>query len=294
VKRLLLISVNYRSAESCISLVESILKAEQCSQIAVRIVDNCSGDDSVRTLQGAFLSFPNAELFVSQSNLGYFGGANFALHRYLEKNRECPDWVIVCNHDVRIEDLAFFAKLLARDGAAVGMIAPSIKAIPRGTEQNPFMRHRPGRWSWSKVRLVSSNYKIAFVWDWLWRQKSRLKSWFAVRRGAPQHSKRRESVYAPHGSFLIFSRRFFECGGFLDGNLFLYGEEISVAEICRELRLPVVFDPSLQVLHAEHHSTGTALSRFTFECQRNSVRYLTSRYFGSIFKDSNTASASVS
>src|SRR5882762_7093902 len=102
----------------------------------------------------------------------------------------------------------------------------------------------------------------------------------AERRGQSlQHvNAKSETIYAAHGSFFIFSRRYFEAGGFLDGNLFLYGEEISVAEICRSLRLPVVYEPSLCVLHNEHQSTGKRISRFSYECQKNALRYVTSRY----------------
>src|SRR2546426_589424 len=58
----------------------------------------------------------------------------------------------------------------------------------------------------------------------------------------------------------------------------LYGEEISVAEICRSLGLPVIYEPSLRVLHNEHQSTGRVISRFSFECQKNALRYVSSRY----------------
>src|SRR3989442_12924430 len=89
---------------------------------------------------------------------------------------------------------------------------------------------------------------------------------------------RGEFIYAPHGAFFIFSRRYFEAGGYLDGNLFLYGEEISVAEICRSLGLPVIYEPSLFVVHNERRSTGHVFSRFSFECQKNALRDVSSRY----------------
>src|SRR5947208_6891971 len=112
------------------------------------------------------------------------------------------------------------------------------------------------------------------------------KSWLAALRisSLPDHAAERESIYAAHGSFFIFSRRYFEAGGFLDENLFLYGEEISVAEICRSLGLLVVYEPSLCVLHKEHESTGKVLSRFTYECQKKAMQYVTSRYLARSLK----------
>ncbi|MHB8499957.1 MAG: glycosyltransferase family 2 protein, partial [Candidatus Acidiferrales bacterium] len=189
-------------------------------------------------------------------------------------------WVIVCNHDVLIEDPDFFSKLFSQDPMAVGVIAPRIQALPAGVEQNPFMSRRPGWLRWGSLRCIYSNYGTASIWDWLSRQKKSLKSLIAAR--APKSSSngvpRRQSIYAPYGAFLIFGRKYFEAGGYLDGNLFLYGEEIAVAEICRTLHLPVVYQPSLCVLHNEHRSTGHGISRFTYECQRDALRYVTSRY----------------
>src|SRR5205823_702439 len=87
-----------------------------------------------------------------------------------------------------------------------------------------------------------------------------------------------ESIYAPYGAFFIFSRKYFDAGGYLDENLFLYGEEISVGEICRSLQLPVIYEPSLCVLHNEHQSTGKRINRFSYECQKAALQYVMSRY----------------
>jgi GT2 family glycosyltransferase len=274
----LVIAVNYRSALSVLDLLESMRQIDALACVSVTIADNSSCIERIKEIEGKAQRLPNVKVIASSLNQGYFGAARLAFDQYVSE-RPLPDWVVVCNHDVLIEDRDFFAKLLRIDPAAVGVVAPSIRTTPGGLEQNPFMRRRPGRLGWAKLQLVSSNYRIARIWDWLWRRKSRVKSWTGIPKSSLQQKGQRESVYAPHGSFLIFSRRFFASGGFLDANLFLYGEEISVAEICRELGLPVIYDPCLQVIHAEHNSTGSVLNRFTYQCQRNSVRYLASRYW---------------
>jgi GT2 family glycosyltransferase len=233
------------------------------------------------SIRSTVTEFPNAELIESPTNRGYFGAARFALDHYLEQGNGLPDWVIVCNHDVLIEDKDFFSRLLCQDTRTAGVIAPRIQALPGRVDQNPFMRRRPGPLRWAQLRFISSNYRAAALWDWLSHRKSEFRSWLAARRRGAllDDNAKRESIYAAHGSFFIFSRRYFEAGGFLDGNLFLYGEEISVAEICRSLGLPVVYEPSLRVLHKVHQSTGEVLSRFTYECQRRAMLYVTSRYF---------------
>ena len=279
----LFIAVNYRSSESILEMVASVNRWSANQNVRTVIVDNLPFPAEFERIRSAVQGLGDAEVLESPENRGYFGAARFALDHYLANGRLLPNWVIVCNHDVTIKDREFLERLLREDSGAVGVIAPRIQRQPSQSDQNPFMRNRPGRLRWAQLRLVGSNYALAILWDWLWRRKSAFKSWFAAKCNQSTSGKnaRREFIYAPHGSLIIFSRRFFEAGGYLDKELFLYGEEISVAEMCRSLSLPVIYEPTLRVAHNEHQSTGKALTRFTYECQRKAIQYLTSRYFAS-------------
>ncbi len=278
--RILVLVVHYRSSDALLGLLNGARWLDGDEDAKLTIVDNASGHEELSIIRAALNEFSNARLLESPTNRGYFGAARFAFDHYLEQGKGLPDWVIVCNHDIEIEDKEFFSKLLSQDPGTVGVIAPRIRVLPGGADQNPFMRRRPGALRWAHLRLVSSNYWAAAIWDWLSRRKSEFRSWVGKRRSASLNDNaKHESIYAAHGSFFIFSRRYFEAGGYLDGNLFLYGEEISVAEICRSLGLRVIYEPSLCVLHREHQSTGRVLSRFTYECQKKALRYITSRYF---------------
>jgi len=276
----LLIAVHYGAPQPTLELLRCLSQMKHLSDFHILIVNNGVAAYSGAELREAVPWLPSAELFEPTRNLGYFGAARASLDHFLAGNEMLPDWVVVCNHDVLIQDQDFFSKLFSQDPMAAGVIAPRIQTLPGRVDQNPFMRRRPGWLRWAGLRLSFSSYGVAAVCDWLSRQKRAASSyWFARRaHSSPMSSSSRESIYAPHGAFFIFSRRYFEAGGYLDSNLFLYGEEISVAEICRSLRLPVVYEPSLCVLHNEHHSTGHGISRFTYECQRDALRYVASRY----------------
>jgi len=84
------------------------------------------------------------------------------------------------------------------------------------------------------------------------------------------------AIYAPHGSFLILSRRFFEAGAVLKNERGIGGEELIVAETCRRLALPVVYEPSLTVLHNEHSTVGTSLSRSLYDYHKRALDALRS------------------
>lgn len=279
----LLIAVNHRSSRSILEMVDSINRSSTNQGVETVIIDNSPAPVELARIRAAVQDIHRAELLESSENRGYFGAARLALDHYLANRHLLPDWVIVCNHDVLIEDREFFKRLLREDSDTVGIIAPRIQRRPGHSDQNPFMRRRPDRLRWAQLRLVGSNYGLAVFWDWLWRRRLALKSWLNAKgmEYAANKDPKREFIYAPHGSFIIFSRKFFEVGGSLDTDLFLYGEEISVAEMCRSLSLPVIYEPALRVIHNEHQSTGKSLSRFTYECQKKAIQYLTSRYFAS-------------
>src|SRR5690606_22306175 len=76
-----------------------------------------------------------------------------------------------------------------------------------------------------------------------------------IRRDRSETLSSMHPIYAPHGSFVLFSRGYFENGGILDYPLPLYGEEIFVAETCRAIGADVVYVPEIEVQHDEHVST---------------------------------------
>lgn len=78
-------------------------------------------------------------------------------------------------------------------------------------------------------------------------------------------------VYAPHGSLMIFPRRFFESGGHLRYPIPLFGEEEFVGDMARSIGMPVVWVPSLRSEHFSSYAIGRR-SRFTKRCLRRATR----------------------
>jgi GT2 family glycosyltransferase len=238
-------------------------------------VDNNSGDGSDSRIREAISRFGNVELLESSQNRGYFGGAKWALDQYLARHRP-PDWIVVCNNDIVFDDAAFLNRLLANDPIAGGVLAPAVVSRLTGLDANPMMLKRPGRLRMFRYRLLLSTYYVAWLAQWLApsvrKMRNRLQGRPSTRRiGTTQ-------IYAPHGSIFIFSRKFFEAGGFIDDGPFLYAEEIRVAEMCLRLGLPVIHDPELRVWHEENQTTGRMLSRSIYLHQKNGFRDAEARY----------------
>jgi GT2 family glycosyltransferase len=274
--RVVIITVNIRNAGCTLQFLESASRLEGFALCQVLIVDNNSGADDVSRIRAAICRFSNVELVEAQQNLGYFGAANLGLQSFLV-NHGLPDWVIISNNDIVFEDTRFLSRLFQKDPLAVGMLAPAIISALTQHDANPSIRHRPSQLRMLRYRLWLSNYYAMRFKQWLSPYVRRVRYRFYQRTAPPAGAVQR-AIYAPHGAFLIFSRQFFEAGGFIDTDFFLYAEEFIVAEMCRRLDLPIVHDPELRVWHAEGQTLGRKLSRSSYLHQRNGFRYAWYRY----------------
>jgi len=271
----LIITVNFRHAECTLQLLASASRLESFSRCHLLVVDNHSDDGSAERLQQEMSEFQNVELAVSQRNLGYFGAAKWALDHYCVQHGT-PDWVIICNNDIVFDDPQFLTRLLARDSQTVGVLAPAIRSELTGFDSNPMISARPGRLRRLRYRFLLSNYYVAWLTQWLApivrKGRKRLRA---------ENAQESFQIYAPHGSFLIFSRKYFEAGGVLDDGCFLYGEEITVAETCWQLGLPVIHDPKLKVSHRDSQTLGRTLTRNSYRLQKAGLQYALGKYLES-------------
>jgi GT2 family glycosyltransferase len=257
VTTLQIVSVNYFGADVLSELLRSLV-GQSDPDWELIVVDNSESDIEARKLAEFEKVDPRITVAVASSNLGYFGGA----HWWLSQRPVTADWVAVCNADVMLADENFVARLAAlKDPATV--VAPDVTALPGGHPQNPFLEVRP-----SVRRMLLRRLALS----------TRLTAWGAKRVAARNRSKSAmaqrlaKEIYAPHGSFILFRRAFFDQGGALAHPPFLYGEEITVAECALRLGQGVRYEPGLKVEHNEHQATGRA-SRRAFLAQREAAVY---------------------
>jgi hypothetical protein len=276
----LIITVNFRHPECTLQLLHSAARLGRFGDCHLVIVDNNSGDGSAERIRQAIAGCNNVELLTSASNRGYFGAAKWALDRYLA-HQGAPDWVIVCNNDIIFNSPSFLAGLLAYDPGTVAVLAPAIVSRLTGFDANPMIAGRPGRIRKLRYRLLASTYYVAWLTQWLAPVVRKARRRLRLQDGQSNRRDARARIYAPHGSFFIFSRRYFEAGGFIDDGCFLYAEEIRVAETCWRLGLPVIHDPDLKVSHNDSQTTGRMLTRKGYRLQREGLQYALGKYLES-------------
>ena len=157
------------------------------------------------------------------------------------------------------------------------VIAPAIITRLTGLDCNPFLRKRLTAIQLWRYRFWYSNYYLTWLMQLLSPYVRILRHYFDF--SCPKSQSREcTRIYAAHGSFLIFSRSYFDAGGYIDDGFFLYGEELTVGEICLRLGLRVSYEPDLRVWHHGHRATGRRLNRSTFEYTKQGLQYAMRKY----------------
>ena len=188
------------------------------------------------------------------SNLGYFGGADFA-YKKLIRERTSATWWIVCNSDLLFSPS--FVEQLKKVPKTKAIIAPRIFEETNGCEQNPHLVKRLNRYEVMLRLVVLSNdftYNLSQI---VYRKKRKFGRW--NQRYHHFNDTRFESgsfqIYAPHGSAIIFHKEVLS-EGFDLNQTWLYGEELIVAEYARSRDIPIFYISELNARHVSGSSTS--------------------------------------
>lgn len=219
-KKYLLICVTYHSDEELHAFVASVhCAAEQVKermQVDVEIADN------------------------GKENLGYLGGA---LPIYNKKAKNY-DFVSISNVDLELSS-DFFEQLLKTDVTNVGWLAPDIYTDKIDRHENPYMLSRPTKWNFAIWDIIYSNTFIYRLYHSLY-----------IFKGKQQKVYPACTVYAGHGSFMLFTNAFVQHYPELHFPTFMYGEEIYFAELTRAAKLKTEYAPTLHIANVGNISTG--------------------------------------
>ena len=203
-------------------------------------------------------------ILVTGENLGYFGAIRFAMQQI------CPtehDYVIISNVDVLLPE-NFFASLINYNYEKnTAWIAPSILSKTPHFDFNP---QAIKRYSNLKMRLL----RLMFKYPLLLKLKQRLLHMYRNFADYPSGS-----IYAGHGCFIILTKTYFEQCGIIQYPIFLYGEEIYLAEVCRQHQLNVMYTPEISVTDIGSVSTGRIPFRTFCKLNYNAIDYLIKEFF---------------
>lgn len=243
-------------------------------KIAVFCVSYCSDHErdlylsTIRNAAQKASNIVDVDVFVSnntkEDNPGYFGAIKRLMQQVDVNNY---DYSIISNVDLMLEE-DFFQKLAdyicSED---TGWIAPQIWSNLEERDRNPKVLNR---YSLKKLQILRTFYQFPIL-DTLYT------STFYKKKKYESHQA--GQIYAGHGSFIILTRRFFGLCGKIDYPVFLFCEEIYLAEMCRKAGLKVLYEPSLIVKDTEHASTGRMNHGFYCRCNYEAMQYIIKKFY---------------
>ena len=272
---ILVITVNYKDTNVTENFVHSLENLDASNKVELVVVDSASTPKTKENLQSLLHSSTlKTQLIVSASNTFYWGGVALALDTLDLNYANGPSWIIVCNNDILFTQQDFLERLIALDPDKYPVIGPTIYSSVTGKNLNPYMDQPIRRLEKIYLSLFYINYVTARIMQislkWLKKLLATLK------RPSPSKIKK---IYAPHGSFVIFSNQYFKRGGWIDSNYEMYGEEVTTAEIAKKNKIPIFFVPDLKVLHVIHSSTTSHSWKREFNYAKTAYLYYKTAYF---------------
>lgn len=253
---------SYQEAEHYLASIDkAVEKAAGAVSLDVFVADNTTTNPQPITYQASNFKLQSSN---SRENLGYFGGIKHAMQ---EVDVEAYDYAIISNVDLTMDE-EFFVKLAAYECPEdTGWIAPQIWSDLEGRDRNPQVMKR---YSLRKLKLLSVLHHHPYVWLLYHKTFYRKKKF--QRHPAGQ-------IYAGHGSIIILTKAYFKRCGKIDYPMFLFCEELYLAEECQQAGLKVQYVPDIKITDKEHVSTGLMKLRFFSRLNYEAVQYIIHRYY---------------
>lgn len=267
--RFLILCVTYHSYSELHHYLDTVSQAaamvgQEQWQVDVCVADNTESDCQELTLQLPALH--EVRVFPFRENLGYFG----AVQRMMEQLPHIQDYDYVAISNVDLEMPAdFFTKLRSLPLADnVGWVANAILSGLENRDRNPKILQR---YSLGRLKQLRFLFRYPLL-HYLYQRTLYLRKRVYAQRPPMD-------IYAGHGSFILLTQSFLRHYPVLHYPVFLFGEEIYLAELCRQAQLRVRYEPSLSIRDAEHASTGKMRKSFYYRCNYDALNYIINTYY---------------
>ena len=263
--KILIVAVTYNSYPELRSYLSSIeISAEQSpnTEVTVRVADNSINKEKVD-----ITGFKKIKIEICPlDNKGYLGGAQDIINTQPDIYQY--DYVAISNVDI-VLSVDFFKKLqgytLQKD---VAWLATKIWSKAEGRDRNPKIVSRPGK---IKLQIVNFLYRFPIL-DFLYTKT-------LYKRKTMYTPSPEIDIYAGHGSFMMLTKHFFMHYKKIEYPIFLFGEELYLAELIHMADLRVRYVPGLEVIDMEHASTGKMKKAFYYKCNKESIDYILENFY---------------
>ena len=245
--KVLFVPVNYNSYDALETYIASVGKALEVAadptiEVKIHVADNSTSQKA----DAHNCPWPMVQYQLSHyDNPGYLPAA---LKTVYSEDYASYDYIIISNVDVTLDDTFFTALRDLKADADAVWIAPFIWSPSEQRDVNPKIQER---YTKKRLRLLRLFFRFPLVWYTYSKSVYRLR-----KQEAPSSLPKGGPIYAGHGSFMIFRPEIFQQEPKLDYPVFLFCEEIYMAEMALRIGKKVTHCPSVKVWDKEHASTG--------------------------------------
>lgn len=260
-----IIVLNYQTIDHTMNLIKCLEK-QSYPFLEIVVVDNFSSAIEQEVLNKAIPK--NMHLILSDINLGYAAGNNLGLR--LQTGRT-PDYHLILNSDIRIEDDCFVQKML--DGFKIASEKAIIAISPLVNTQSSSATVGYQ----IQVRKLLKPFTLIWLSFSLFKKLSpKLFGRFIYQKDQPYENK-----YLPcdtiNGAAFMIQARFLQKQGYLDQGTFLFHEELILGKQIQEAGGICLLNGFVKVDHLQGVSTGS--SKYQFNAKMERYKYQSEIYF---------------
>ena len=253
-----IVILHYNLFEDTIKCIESIKKCnKKKNSVEIIVVDNASTNGSGENLDCEYKLDEQVHIIKNKSNEGFAKGNNLG-YRFAKKTYD-PDFIILSNNDVIVEDSDFFEKVIDLFSETdFSVLGPDIYNPLTEIHQSPLFINLKIDQYYVEKRL--KKIKIRIFRDKLLKHFPNLSNQLnAIYQKSKQNGRQHDVLLENaclHGAFWIFSNHFLDVfpSGLYD-QTFMYGEEEILLHQCQRKKLKMIYSPMIQILHYEGKST---------------------------------------
>lgn len=263
-KQIAIYCVNYHSYDSLRNYLNSIETAVRQVmdqiQLSVFVADN--------SVPATSFDYPSQkftlQMLPTGQNLGYFGAIRLLMQKY---SPEVFDYSIISNVDIimQADTLKLLYKYIPVENT--GWIVPSIISQNNGEDLCP---QAISRYSYRKLKFLWLTFRFPYIHRLYAKTLYKHKAKTTAPAGI---------VYAGHGSCIILTREYINRCGIINYPIFLYEEEIYVAEECRTHGLKAIYDPSITVHDIGRISTGKTNWKENYLWHAQGLAFILKKYY---------------
>ena len=235
-----IITINYNQTQVTCELLQS-LKALTYPNYEVIVVDNASTENPEQIIKQ---QFPNVQVIVSTTNLGFSGGNNLGM------THAKGDYFFLVNNDTELTPncieqlLAMYQKI-----PNLGIVCPKIRY---------FEAAQPIQYvGYTKLNPITARNHTIGQYE-------------------PDNGQYQQATQTPyaHGAAMMVSRQAVEKVGMMPEDFFLYYEELDWSEQMKRAGYKIYVEPQATIFHKESVSTGKDSPLKTYYLTRNRILFM--------------------